>query len=142
MLKKVLVAIDESDRSGQVVNGLHQLALLSETIVILAHVVPMTVEGLDIASDRPPTELADLSSVHLEQLKTYQASLACQSQLEVVSGDPAEETVRLAHIHHVDLIVVGSRGLTGFERVLQGSVSSQVLVEAPCSVLVIKNEFD
>lgn len=142
MLKKILVAIDESDQSGQVIHGLHQLALLSETVVILAHVVSTTAAGLDIASDRPPTELADLSSVHLEQLQTYQKSLACQSQLEVVSGDPAEEIVRLAHIHHVDLVVMGSRGLTGFDRVLQGSVSSQVVVEAPCSVLVIKNELD
>ncbi|NJN85017.1 MAG: universal stress protein [Leptolyngbyaceae cyanobacterium SL_7_1] len=142
MLKKVLVAIDESDRSAQVVSGLHQLVLTSETTVILAHVIPTTVESLDIASDRPVTELEDLSSAHLEQLKAYQMSLACPSQLEVVSGDPAEEIIRLAHIYQADLVVMGSRGLTGLDRVLQGSVSSQVVVEAPCSVLVIKNELN
>jgi nucleotide-binding universal stress UspA family protein len=36
--------------------------------------------------------------------------------------------------------VIGSRGLTGLQRILEGSVSSQVVADAPCSVLVIKSD--
>ncbi|HEY9644886.1 MAG TPA: universal stress protein, partial [Chroococcidiopsis sp.] len=80
----------------------------------------------------------DPSSRYLDKFQPYQAVLPCPSEVEVTSGDPAEEIVRLAHIHNADLIVMGSRGLTGLSRVLQGSVSGQVVADAPCSVLVVK----
>lgn len=140
MLKTILVAIDESDQSDQVMRILRHVSFNSDTNVILTHVVLASVDQLDIASDRPDAELEDPSAFHLEKLKTYQSTLPCLSQLEVVSGDPAEEIVRLAHLYHADLIIMGSRGLTGFDRVLQGSVSSQVIEAAPCSVLVAKAE--
>jgi nucleotide-binding universal stress UspA family protein len=53
-------------------------------------------------------------------------------------GNPAEEIIRLASIYEADLIVLGSRGLTGVNRILKGSVSSQVVSEAPCTVMVVK----
>ncbi|MGA9377200.1 MAG: universal stress protein, partial [Phormidium sp.] len=46
--------------------------------------------------------------------------------------------IRLANIHHADLIIIGSRGLTGLKRILERSVSSQVVEDAPCSVLLVK----
>ena len=53
-------------------------------------------------------------------------------------GDPSEEIIRLSHIYSADLIVIGSRGLKGINRILKGSVSSQVVADAVCSVLVVK----
>jgi nucleotide-binding universal stress UspA family protein len=38
----------------------------------------------------------------------------------------------------IDLIVMGTHGRTGLERLLMGSVAERVLREAPCSVLVVK----
>ena len=43
-----------------------------------------------------------------------------------------------AEQRRIDLIVVGSRGLGGFKRMLLGSVSSGVLNHASCSVLVVR----
>ncbi len=56
----------------------------------------------------------------------------------MVTGAPAEEIIRLANIYKTDLIIIGSRGLIGMKRIVQGSVSSQVVEEANCSVLVVK----
>jgi nucleotide-binding universal stress UspA family protein len=53
-------------------------------------------------------------------------------------GEPTEEIIRLANIYRADLIVLGSRGLTGVNRILKGSVSSQVVSDAPCTVMVVK----
>ena len=39
---------------------------------------------------------------------------------------------------NVDLIVMGTRGLTGFKKLLVGSVSSGVLNHAHCSVLIVR----
>ncbi len=40
--------------------------------------------------------------------------------------------------YNVDLIVIGTRGLTGFKKLLVGSVSSGVLHHAHCSVLIVR----
>jgi nucleotide-binding universal stress UspA family protein len=58
--------------------------------------------------------------------------------IELANGDPAEEIVRLANLYTAELVVIGSRGLKGVDRVIQGSVSSQVLENVACSVLVVK----
>lgn len=54
-------------------------------------------------------------------------------------GDPAEEILRAAERHRADLIVMGSKGLTGLERYLLGSVSRKVARHASCSVLVVRS---
>lgn len=50
----------------------------------------------------------------------------------------AAATVLLRHARPGDLLVVGSRGLDALDRFLLGSVSTQVVLHAPCSVLVVK----
>ena len=56
----------------------------------------------------------------------------------IIEGLPAVQILALANQYHTDLIVVGSRGLSGFERYALGSVSSKVARHAGCSVLVVK----
>lgn len=138
MLRKILVALDSSELSEQVVQMVKQLHLVPETTVVIAHVLVNLGANPDVAVDRPQADIEEIPYQSLEKLQVYQASLPCKSELEIVMGDPAEEIVRLANIHQADLIIIGSRGLTGMNRILQGSVSSQVVAEAHCSVLVVK----
>ncbi|NET31113.1 MAG: universal stress protein [Cyanothece sp. SIO1E1] len=139
MLNTILVALDSSELSEQVIQTLKQLQLGADANVILSHVVPTATANPDLEVDRSTTSTELLTYRNLEkQLQAYQDKLPCQSQLELVSGDPAEEIIRLANIYQADLIVIGNRGLTGLNRILQGSVSSQVVSDAPCSVLVVK----
>lgn len=58
--------------------------------------------------------------------------------VDVRDGDPAGCIVKAATEHGADLIVMGTRGLTGLSRVLLGSVARNVLVHAPCSVLIVR----
>jgi nucleotide-binding universal stress UspA family protein len=50
------------------------------------------------------------------------------------------EIIRLAHIYNVDLIILGTRGLTGVDRILARSISSEVVEQAPCTVMVVKSD--
>ncbi|GAB4185889.1 MAG: universal stress protein [Coleofasciculaceae cyanobacterium] len=140
MLKTILVALDSSELSQRVIQVLNELKLKPSTKIILSHVIPSPDPDMDVAVDKPHTS-EELQYRHIEkQLQSYQANLPCESSLEIVSGEPAVEIIRLAHIYHADLIVIGNRGLTGLKRILEGSVSSQVVADAPCSVLVVKPE--
>lgn len=147
MLNTVLVALDvtanasiaKSELSEQVLNILEQLQLEARSKVVLSHVVPSNQSEVEIVADRPSTDLEQFPFSQIEQqLQTYQKRLGCTSAIEIVTGDPAEEIVRFAKIYNADLIVLGSRGLTGMKRILLGSVSSQIVEDAPCSVLVVK----
>lgn len=55
-----------------------------------------------------------------------------------LEGDPSTELVRYAGDAAMDLIVMGTHGRTGVERLLMGSVAEKVLQNAHCSVLVVK----
>jgi nucleotide-binding universal stress UspA family protein len=55
-----------------------------------------------------------------------------------VEGDPASEIIRYAADAAIDLIVMGTHGRGGLERLLMGSVAEKVMREAACSVLVVK----
>jgi nucleotide-binding universal stress UspA family protein len=55
-----------------------------------------------------------------------------------LEGDPPTEIVRYAADASMNVIVLGTHGRTGVERLLMGSVAERVMREAPCSVLVVK----
>ena len=73
--------------------------------------------------------LADLMHVIPRHVRAH-------TRVEV--GDPAETVLDIAEEEESDLIVMGSRGFGTFRRLLMGSVSSQVLAQAHCPVLVVK----
>jgi nucleotide-binding universal stress UspA family protein len=62
-------------------------------------------------------------------------------KLEIIE-DPISRVgsaiVAYAERENVDLIVIGSRGRTGFKKMLLGSVASDVVTYAHCPVLVVK----
>ncbi|MEE9491992.1 MAG: universal stress protein [Gammaproteobacteria bacterium] len=57
--------------------------------------------------------------------------------MEVQWGMPKSGIVSWAREHNTDLIIMGSHGRHGLERLL-GSVSSSVLHQSPCDVLVVR----
>ncbi|MEH1818831.1 MAG: universal stress protein [Nostoc sp.] len=139
MLNSILVALDGSEISERVIQTLDNLALSKDAKVILCHVFPTPESEMELPADRPQPESPTFSYFQIEkQLQSYQEKLSITSELELVTGDPAEEIIRLANIYKTELIIIGSRGLMGMKRIVQGSVSSQVVEEANCSVLVVK----
>lgn len=139
MFKTIVVAVDGSELGDRTIEAIKDLQLSASAKIILAHVIPLAESDLEVAADLPHNDLEPVPYRQIEkQLQAYQASLLYESEIEIVSGDPSEEIIRLANIYHADLIAIASRGLTGVNRILQGSVSSQVVENASCSVLVVK----
>ena len=72
----------------------------------------------------------------LEQIRPVDPAIAVRHVF--LQGDPASEIVRFARESGTDLIVMGTHGRTGLERLLMGSVAEKVMRDATCSVLVVK----
>ncbi len=70
----------------------------------------------------------------------YLSKLATDQPHEVhlLSGYASTEIIRIAEENNVDLIVMGSHGLSGLAHVLFGSTADRVVRRAPCSVLTVR----
>jgi nucleotide-binding universal stress UspA family protein len=74
-----------------------------------------------------------------EELERTAAALTTASVNKCIEvGDVAGTICRVAQQRAVDVIVVGSHGRTGLERLFLGSVSEHVVRHAPCPVLVVR----
>lgn len=72
----------------------------------------------------------------LEQVRPSNPKLSVSHVL--LEGDPAGEISRFAAEAGIDVVVIGTHGRTGVDRLVMGSVAERVMREAPCSVLVVK----
>jgi nucleotide-binding universal stress UspA family protein len=80
-------------------------------------------------------ELADARE-ELDRTAATLTNATVEKRVEV--GDISGTIVRVAADAHVDVIVVGSHGRKGLERLLLGSTSEHVVRHAPCPVLVVR----
>jgi hypothetical protein len=74
----------------------------------------------------------------IERIVRHMADEGVDAEGVLLEGRPDEEIVAAAQLRDADLIVTGSHGRTGLERVLLGSTSERILNETSCAVLVVK----
>jgi nucleotide-binding universal stress UspA family protein len=74
----------------------------------------------------------------LEEARAVLAESGIEATTAAPVGKAADEIVRTATEAEANLIVLGARGLNPVKRLVLGSVSTKVLHEAPCDVLVVK----
>ena len=83
----------------------------------------------------------DLSEETLEELRRFTAetwpSVTCNPTLHAVAGQAGDVIRDIGTRENADVIVVGSRGMSGAERLLFGSTTEYVLRRADASVLVV-----
>lgn len=84
-------------------------------------------------------ELESIANAAAGRLRSGHDRAARDVRAEVREGDPAGEVITFAEERGADLIVLGSRGRTGFTRLLLGSVARNVLSGSTASVLVVRD---
>ena len=82
---------------------------------------------------RPPNTILNINSA-----EEVLASAGLKATTSVLAGNPKEVILEEAKKWNADLIVVGSHGQRGFKRLLLGSVSEVVAMNAHCSVVVVR----
>ena len=134
-IKKILYPTDFSSYSNQAY--FHAISLAEKhnaslTVLFVYNPDSTTTPGSqgDEAADRRYWQ------GQLEQIRPVDTRIPVTHVL--LEGDPATEIVRYGRDAGIDLIVMGTHGRTGVERLVLGSVAEKVLRDASCSVLVVK----
>ena len=145
---KILLAVDGSEDSAAAVEEVAQRPWppQSEVKVITAAEMPLMVgmepwvpsqEYFDQVEKAIREAAKEIIDAALEKLKTIEDKTLKISS-EMIQGPPREAIVGEAERWGADLIVMGSRGLGAFNRLLLGSVSSAVVHHAKCSVEIVR----
>ena len=143
--RRIVVAVDGSKDAWAGVEYLLKMPLPEVAEITVVSVVP----PLPIDTIEQPVTLASfLEQLRVPLLKKARAvatqaaariqKAGFESGIAVVHGHPSHEIVKIAEAERADLVVVGSRGLTGTSRFLLGSVSDGIIKYAPCAVLVFR----
>lgn len=140
MFSSVLCPIDFSDQSTRALRYATALAGHAGgrlTVIHVAH--PLLVEAAAAGADVSAVtrEIHGELRTAVAQVTSETASWGPQIETKVTTGDAAEDIVRYASDQGASLIVMGTHGLTGYRKLLLGSVAERVLRSAPVPVLVV-----
>jgi universal stress protein A len=78
------------------------------------------------------------AQLRVELLAKRLAQTSVSVETHVSAHDPVSAILELTRSLPVDLVVMGTRGLTGIKHVLLGSVAERTVRLAPCPVLTVK----
>ncbi|MCQ4345487.1 MAG: universal stress protein [Sulfolobaceae archaeon] len=142
MFKRIVVAYDGSDHAIKALNTAIELAKAFDSKLDVVEVVDTAaLLGMGFAPI-PSDVIAQIynkaqNDVEQAKKKAQEAGVKDVTS-QVLEGDPATSIIEYASKNGADLIVMGSRGLSTFKRLVLGSVSSKVVQESRIPVLVVK----
>ena len=136
--RKILVGFDGSQHADKAVDVALSLAQSLDCTVLLVAVArppePATLVEVDAELDNAREHFQAAFTRVVERARGMEIEVAT----DVIAGHPAQQLVHRAETDHCDLIVLGRRGTSRFEKMLVGSVSEKVMRYAHCPVLVVK----
>lgn len=140
MFERILVAYDGSENAKRALLQGIELAKLFNSRLFVVEAIDVTV--FYNAGILPPlSALKDLekkAKADMAEATELAKSQGVDVITDVIEGDPATSVLDYAEKNNVDLIVVGSRGLSRFKKVFLGSVSTAILNHAKVPVMVVK----
>jgi nucleotide-binding universal stress UspA family protein len=153
LFRKILVAVDGSENSRRASSTALDLAQQLKSEVTVIHCIGVPTGGY--MSTIPSVTLPSMSQIDIDKYYAYARKAALgivgeteteaekrhvpiKSEIKQGVVSTIETIVDYANENKIDLIVVGTRGLGGFKRMLLGSVSNGIVSHAACPVLVVR----
>lgn len=140
-IRKILVPVDFQRYTDELADFAVATANKLAAKVVFFHVV----EVLVFYSDFIPTYMPINDEETIEHAKSKMDALVEKSKKtwmgcsgQVDRGDVVDTIVDYVQKEEIDLIIIGTHGAKGLEKILLGSVAERVVKRAPCSALLFK----
>lgn len=146
MYENILVPVDGSEVSSHAAEEGFRLARQLGSKVTLLYVIDLAIVSIPEAE----TGLTNYDLIHrtfreqgdriLERLAGTARAAGVEADIVVAEGDVHDEIVKKAEEAKAGLIVMGTHGRRGLNRLLLGSVAESVARRAHCAVLLVRPE--
>jgi nucleotide-binding universal stress UspA family protein len=146
LFRKILVPVDGSENSNRAIRIATAIAKKYAARLFIVHVIPTPVYLYTGQVSSSPfvgqyMEIADREARKIVNEGVLLAkSHGVKATGKIIRHVPSvvEAVVGYAARKRADLIVIGTRGLSGFKKLLMGSVTSGIVSHAHCEVLVVR----
>src|SRR6266511_193751 len=151
MFKRILLATDGSGNARRATRVAIELARRNGSELIVVHAIPQPVMPASAPLATSGTAFGPFLEEYYERSRQAARDLireavnlaheqGVEARGETLDAPEAivEQLVDAAKNEKVDLVVAGTRGLTGFRKLLLGSVSGGLVSHAHCAVLIVR----
>lgn len=144
LFTRILIATGGSPWSERALAvGLQMAKAYQLEVVVVAVLTPTYVPQRNAAWGLATSAAVEVGAQQLAQRVLDQAGAAAEAagiryRCELHEGRAVDEILKAAESHACDLIIIGSRGLSGVSRFTLGETGNEVLLKAPVPVLVVK----
>jgi nucleotide-binding universal stress UspA family protein len=141
-IKNILVPVDFSENSQKILQSASFLAKKCEAALTIVFVV-QSIEDYSgffvphIPISQFEEEMVEGASNKMKAFLVENLDASVTASSKVLIGDVAEEILKFAEAEKFDLVIMGTHGYKGLEKVLFGSVAEKVVKRSPCPVLTI-----
>jgi len=140
--KKILCPVDLSEVSSKIIPYVTTLASKFDSEIHILFVVSSMEHYATFYIPHPSLnqfeqELLKGAEQKLKEFTDEQFKDRPVTRVEVLRGDPAEEIIKYSESEEIDLIVMGTHGRKGLEKVIFGSVADQVVKNSAVPVMTV-----
>ncbi len=145
-LKKIVCALDMSEHSKTVAEYASMLAKATGASIVAVYAAPTLTQytGFHVPPNTIDSFVGEIVSGAEKAMAQFVSEnfADVQAESEVVVGYAAEEILNIAQAKGADMIVMGTHGRKGIDRILFGSVAEKVVKNSPIPVLTIRPSGD
>ncbi|MGN1038551.1 MAG: universal stress protein [Mailhella sp.] len=141
-LQKIICALDLSEHSKTVAEYACMLAKAMNATIVAVYAAPTLTQytGFHVPPNTIDSFVGEIVSGAEKAMAQFVAENfeGVETKAEVVVGYAAEEILEVAEKEQGDIIVMGTHGRKGIDRILFGSVAERVVKNSPLPVLTIR----
>lgn len=150
-LKNILSPFDGSETSARAINYAIDLCILGNASIIFVHVLDNIKQGgvIGLRARYGDTKLVEgyknarkndmIKWIKPIEYKAQKQNINTQVIiLEDEKNSKVETLIDFIEDNNIDMVVMGSRGLSNFKQMLVGSLASGILSHSKCPVLIIR----
>jgi nucleotide-binding universal stress UspA family protein len=135
-IKRIIIPVDDTEDSK---NAVKEGAFFAKLLGVDAKIITVNDTHQFISSVILEEKLKQETAAFLDGFKKIAEEFGVNTETELIIGNPAEEIVKFANEN--DLIIMAHHEKTkGIDKIMEKSVSREVVSNAPCAVLVIKSK--
>jgi nucleotide-binding universal stress UspA family protein len=142
MATSIVVGTDGSEPAERALDEAIAIALRDGAALHIVTAFPdpaIIREQITSSAKTESVNLSEVADTVLSRAARRAEEKGVKAETHARESDPAAAIIEVADAQKADLIIVGSRGLSGIQRFLLGSVSSKVSAHAHTSVMIVRD---